>query len=351
MDINSTKLKEDKFAEVFNKAKLIKKITYVLVGIIILSTFLLSYDKFLAITISMIIITIALMAENFINGIRDIALFQEIHQITQMSEDTLDIFEQIQDGYDGRSAILGKERNGIMKHLDKVSKFIYDSKIKEKTNKNMTNELILGVAKNLKEPVSQIVKNTNELEKTFDYEIINNLEEKSNLLKHNIEELFELSKAVNNDIDIEMEKLDIKNILKQSIAEYEGRFADSKLIIKSDIEEEKTYINCDGQKMWRIFEILLDNIVKYSKENSRVHVKLYKEKDEVFIKLINISREELNISTKEFLQNLSSGDKKQMGIFIACSLAELQSGKVDIVIDGDMFKVEMKFKNIESLKE
>ena len=351
MDINSINLKDEKLTKLFKRVRLIKYSVYILAGLLSVSIVLFGYDKFLAITSSLFIITIVLMVENFINEIRDIALFKEIHSITQISEDTLDIFEHIHKEYAGRSEILGKDRENIMKHLDKVSEYIYDSKMKEKSNKNMTNELILSVAKSLKDPVNEITENIEELDMNLDYETINNLEEKSNLLKHNIEELFELTKAVNNDIDLEIESLDIKNILKQAIVEYEDKFKEHNLVVKNSMVDEKLYINCDGQKMWRVFEILLDNIVKYSKENSRVHVKLYQVNDEVIIKLINTSKEELNIDTKDFIESLSNGNKKQMGIFIACSLIELQKGKVDIVIDGDMFKVEIKFKNIETDKE
>ena len=67
--------------------------------------------------------------------------------------------------------------------------------------------------------------------------------------------------------------------------------------------------------------------------------------EKVKITVKNISKEKLNISSDELMQRFVRGDKSRttegsgLGISIAKSLVELQKGKFDLQIDGDLFKV------------
>ena len=61
----------------------------------------------------------------------------------------------------------------------------------------------------------------------------------------------------------------------------------------------------------------------------------------------NISKDKLNISSDELMQRFVRGDKARhtegsgLGLSIAKSLVELQGGKFNIIIDGDLFKAVM----------
>lgn len=65
--------------------------------------------------------------------------------------------------------------------------------------------------------------------------------------------------------------------------------------------------------------------------------------DNIELTLINISKNELNMDVKKFYELIN--ENKNLGIPIAISLIEVQGGKFDIDIDGDMFKVTLLFKN------
>ena len=70
------------------------------------------------------------------------------------------------------------------------------------------------------------------------------------------------------------------------------------------------------------------------------------------IRIKNISKDKLNISSDELMQRFVRGDKSRytegsgLGLSIAKSLTELQGGKFNIKIDGDLFRVDMKWKKI-----
>ncbi|MEG1141902.1 MAG: hypothetical protein RSE41_05585, partial [Clostridia bacterium] len=262
-------------------------------------------------------------------------------------------------------------------NLYKVEKYIHRSILKEKQNEEMSNELVIEVSRNLRNPVINIEKyisdfeNINSIYKNIQFikensnknedcnklvnnlkneyiQNLNNLDIESNLLKHNIEELFELSKAITKTIELDITEVDIKSLLKQGLAEYSDKLKEANLKLKTNIDEKKLIINADAQQMWRVLEILLDNIVKYSKSNTRVYLNLNEDllNKNIKISLTNISKEELNIDINEFLINIRKDTSiSKMGLAIASNLISIQEGNLDIFIDGDMFKVEIIFKH------
>ena len=66
----------------------------------------------------------------------------------------------------------------------------------------------------------------------------------------------------------------------------------------------------------------------------------------------NISENPLNIRPDELTERFVRGDVSRttegsgLGLSIAKSLTILQGGKFEIIIDGDLFKVEIKFEKV-----
>ena len=67
----------------------------------------------------------------------------------------------------------------------------------------------------------------------------------------------------------------------------------------------------------------------------------------VVVTVKNISRERLNVASDELMERFVRGDSSRttegsgLGLNIARSLTELQKGRFDIRIDGDLFKAEI----------
>ena len=101
--------------------------------------------------------------------------------------------------------------------------------------------------------------------------------------------------------------------------------------------------------MYRIIENLFSNISKYALENSRVYVDIKKTQKNVIIEMKNISKDRLNITAEELMQRFVRGDKSRttegsgLGISIAQNLTELQGGKFNLKLDGDLFKVQLEW--------
>ena len=74
------------------------------------------------------------------------------------------------------------------------------------------------------------------------------LDSKSKRLKVLIEDLFEASKASSGNLELNMEKIDITQLLRQAIGEMEEKLSKANLDLKLRAPEEKTYIMADGKK-------------------------------------------------------------------------------------------------------
>ena len=223
------------------------------------------------------------------------------------------------------------------------------------TSEKMKSELITNVSHDLKTPLTSIINYIDLLKEeniTDDKRAryIEVLDMKSKRLKILIEDLFEASKAVSGNMNFTKEDLNIVSLLRQVIGELEEKINHSQLDIITKWPEEKVILYLDGRKTFRVYENLLNNIIKYSMKNSRVYIDVINNEDEVIIILKNISAYQIDFSSEEIVERFKRGDKARstegsgLGLSIAKSIVELQGGEFNIEIDGDLFKVITKFK-------
>lgn len=220
-------------------------------------------------------------------------------------------------------------------------------------SERLKTELITNVSHDLKTPLTSILnysdllsKEDNSEEEAREYARIIN--EKSNKLKVLIEDLFEVSKASSNNVELDRQELDFNSLVAQSIGEWEDKISENNIEIISNLPEEKVMLNLDGQKFSRVLDNLFSNISKYALENSRVYVDLIDE-DGVKLTIKNISKYPLNISAEELMERFTRGEKSRttsgsgLGLSIASSFVRAHGASFDIDIDGDLFKVTIEF--------
>ncbi len=225
-------------------------------------------------------------------------------------------------------------------------------------SERLKTELITNVSHDIKTPLTSIIsyvdllKQENiENEKAKEY--IDVLDSKSQRLKRLIEDLVEASKASSGNIKLNMEKLKVAELIKQCTGEFEDKFKANGLEIISNIPQEDICINADSRYMYRVIENVFSNITKYALKNSRVYIDVEKNTDKINISIKNISKDKLNISPDELMQRFVRGDKSRftegsgLGLSISKSLTELQNGDFKIFIDGDLFKVNLRFNMVK----
>lgn len=244
--------------------------------------------------------------------------------------------------------------NSFKAELQNIQRGFKKAVNEEVKSQRMKTELITNVSHDLKTPLTSIItyvdllKDENlPVEKRREY--LDTLDRKSQRFKDLIEDLFEVSKATSGNISLNIVDVDVVSLMKQTLLELDDKISKASLVVRTNYPEEKVILPLDSQRMFRVFENLLINITKYAQEGSRVYIDVNNSMDKVDIILRNIAANEINFNVDEIMERFVRGDKSRntdgsgLGLAIAKSFIELQGGKLDIVVDGDLFKVIITF--------
>ena len=215
-------------------------------------------------------------------------------------------------------------------------------------------ELITNVSHDLKTPLTSIVSYVDLLKKEpieseQAQEYIEVLDRQSQKLKKLTTDLVDASKASSGALPVNLEKIDLGELLRQSAGEYTEKFAAAAITPVLNVPEEETYVTADGRLLWRVLDNLLGNAVKYAQSGTRLYLELTTGDTETVLTLKNISREPLNIPAEELMERFVRGDGSRhtdgsgLGLSIANSLMELMGGKLTLTLDGDLFKAALVF--------
>ena len=224
---------------------------------------------------------------------------------------------------------------------------------KQLKSERMKTELITNVSHDIKTPLTSIINyvdllqkpHTPEEEKTY-LEVLNR---QSQRLKKLIEDLMEMSKASTGNLTADITKLDAVESVNQALGEFADKLEKAQLTPVFRHPEESVAMMADGRLAWRVLSNLLSNTVKYALPGTRVYIDVMALEGKVIISLKNISRDELNVDADELMERFARGDDSRntegsgLGLNIAKTLMELQKGQLQLLVDGDLFKVTLIF--------
>ncbi len=223
----------------------------------------------------------------------------------------------------------------------------------EVKSERLKTELITNVSHDIKTPLTSIISYVDLLKREGlsspnAPKYLDVLDRKSSRLKTLTEDLFEAAKATSGSIEPNFEKVNVNALMSQILGELDEKIQESGLIFKVTSEKDRIFARADGRLLSRVMENLLSNIFKYALKESRVYIDIYQTEKEVFVSFKNISAYELNIPVDELMERFKRGDEARssegngLGLAIAKSLMEIQEGILDISIDGDLFKAEIR---------
>lgn len=279
----------------------------------------------------------------------------------------------LKDIYEGKTDVklYEEELTGVLKemavYVNDIASGFSNAIEKSLKSERLKTELITNVSHDIKTPLTSIINYVDLLkkeniqdEKVKEY--IKILDQKSQRLKKLTEDLVEASKVSSGNVKLNIESIDIKELFNQTIGEFKDKFEQKDLKIEVQMPSEDIKIKADSRYLYRIIENLFSNITKYAQDSSRVYIDVLEKNKNmdkesgnnkyINISIKNISKDKLNISSDELMQRFVRGDKSRytegsgLGLSIAKSLTELQGGRFNITIDGDLFKVEIDWPKI-----
>ncbi|MFS0674278.1 histidine kinase dimerization/phospho-acceptor domain-containing protein [Ornithinibacillus sp. 179-J 7C1 HS] len=248
-------------------------------------------------------------------------------------------------------SVLAKLANNI----NVLKQGVKESQTEQAKSERLKTELITNVSHDLRTPLTSIITYTELLKEQGNVDeesaaYVEIIDRKSKRLKVLIDDLFEVSKMASGNIELKKEKVELVQLLQQALAEYDDMINDSSLQFRVTHDEPPINAVVDGQKLWRVFDNLIGNILKYSLENSRVYINLTANEGMAIISFKNVSKYELKDNTDELFERFKRGDTSRhtegsgLGLAIAQSIVELHDGMLDIETDGDLFKVTINLR-------
>ncbi len=227
---------------------------------------------------------------------------------------------------------------------------------KQLKSERMKTELITNVSHDIKTPLTSIINYVDLLQKPHteeeEQQYLEVLERQSQRLKKLIEDLMDMSKASTGNMTVEIERVDAVESVNQALGEFADKLSRARLIPVFRHSADSVPMMADGKLVWRVLSNILGNAVKYAMPGTRLYIDLQSVDGKVMLSLKNISREELNVDAEELMERFVRGDDSRntegsgLGLNIAKSLMELQKGQLQLLVDGDLFKVTLIFPGV-----
>lgn len=234
-----------------------------------------------------------------------------------------------------------------------IRKIKNESMEKQLQSERMKVELITNVSHDLKTPLTSMIgcidllkQVENIPEEAQDY--VKLLSSKAERLRGMIQDVFDMAKAASGQ-ELQMEQLDMGRLLRQTAADMQDRMEESGLHFRMRIENRELPFLGDSKKMYRVYQNLIENTLKYSMAGSRVYVEVSEQDGKIRTSIKNISGCEMDFGAEEIMERFVRGDRNRstegngLGLAIARSFTEACGGNFQVTLDGDLFRVDTVF--------
>lgn len=202
-------------------------------------------------------------------------------------------------------------------------------------------ELIVYLAHDIKTPLTSMIGYLSLLSEIKDMpqeqrnRYIGIALDKSYRLEYLINELFDVARFNSEKIVLEKEEINLNLMLEQIADDFYPTLKEmnKKINFTSD---EKTILYADPDKLSRVFNNLIKNAVKYSKENTDIDISILNKENQATVKITNkgkqIPKEKLDKIFEKFYRLDSSRTSKTggsgLGLAIAKEIVELHGGRI-----------------------
>ena len=294
---------------------------------------------------------------------------------------------------DGEIILNGNDFEITYKAIEELISLAENTEGKSTDSLISKTELITNVSHDLKTPLTSIINYVDflkqeNLDKEDRKDYIDILNRKSKRLKVLIEDLRESTEAEAGKINLECSDINLKEILIQALLENKDKIETSSLdfefniavneeilkfesnnsviteldlvldneiknlVVKGDNNIRRVF--ADPNRMLRVFQNMISNILKYSLKGSKVYIQLEQGESVTLdsgyytrITFKNLCASEITIKEDELIERFRRCDSSRntegsgLGLNIAKGLVEVQGGEFKINIEDKIFSVNI----------
>jgi signal transduction histidine kinase len=265
--------------------------------------------------------------------------YGRVKYIHELSEGLIEISKgdfkyRIQVNGKDELAMLGESINYMVEQLNNMKE---KDKLVEK-NKNI---LIENVSHDLRTPLTSIIGYVKLLKDIYKFKdnignYIEIIDKKLQRLEELITDLFEYTKLESQDINLSRVEFSINEFMRQVVEGFMPICNENNLELFFEVPDEELMINADPSKMFRVFENIISNAIRYSDKPGRIMVKVLKN-EEGIIACIENKGETLKVDDLDKIfdrfyrtdeaRNTETGGSG-LGLAIAKSIIELHGGSI-----------------------
>ncbi|MGM0500388.1 MAG: ATP-binding protein [Bacillota bacterium] len=206
----------------------------------------------------------------------------------------------------------------------------------EKIRKESTSDL----AHELRTPLTTIKGYLEALEDgkmKADQQTIKEMQEESQRMAILVEKLNEFANAQNKIFNLNEEKLNLTPIIKKIIKQQNSHINEKNIDLKLELEPE-IYVNGDKDSLFQIFSNIIENAIKYNKNNGKIEISNTTDQDDLIIQIkdsgVGISKEDLPYIFERFYRADKSRNSKNqgtgIGLAVVKELMDAHQGKVEV---------------------
>ncbi|MED1555768.1 HAMP domain-containing sensor histidine kinase [Bacillus paramycoides] len=258
------------------------------------------------------------LANSFVEPIESI-----IQASSQIAEGTLK--DRIKEDYPGE---LGELAHSLNYMSDKIEKA-----------EQMKNEFIASISHEIRTPLTGI-KGWSETLKTVEHLTEEEIKQgmgiisgETDRLIHLVEELLDFSRLQSNHFNLYKQKVQLYDILEETIWQLTPNAEKKKIQFIHTLE--RIELMGDRNRLKQIFLNIIHNAIKYSYENSTVHIEVTKSEGQAVIKVtdqgIGIAEEHLPFIEQSFYQINNHVAGAGIGLAIVNKMVDLHGGTLSII--------------------
>ncbi|MGR3777933.1 sensor histidine kinase [Bacillus paramycoides] len=258
------------------------------------------------------------LANSFVEPIESI-----IQASSQIAEGTLK--DRIKEDYPGE---LGELAHSLNYMSDKIEKA-----------EQMKNEFIASISHEIRTPLTGI-KGWSETLKTVEHLTEEEIKQgmgiisgETDRLIHLVEELLDFSRLQSNHFNLYKQKVQLYDILEETIWQLTPNAEKKKIQFNHTLE--RIELMGDRNRLKQIFLNIIHNAIKYSYENSTVHIEVTKSEGQAVIKVtdqgIGIAEEHLPFIEQSFYQINNHVAGAGIGLAIVKKMVDLHGGTLSII--------------------
>ena len=241
---------------------------------------------------------------------------------------------------------------------DNVNELLDNSdELRHKAEHNEQNlkDAITNISHDIRTPLTsldgffQLLKNADsEEERTQCVDVIQN---RINNLKYMLEELFTYTKLQNEDYKLQTEPVDIVRCVSSALVSFYNEFQEKGIEVQADFIDEEIVVDCNAEAVQRIIQNVLKNVLDHGSKS--VEMTLKQENERVIFSCSNRVDNPDSIDISQIFTRFYKSDPARthsstgLGLAIAKSLAERMNGCMTAEVQGEWFKVEIRFKKFE----